>query len=109
MFFFLWIVFFSPCFSILDPRRVYEVFHVSLIRFVAELPIWMSNFESELIVHVFLMRIEMLKFLKKVVAGSGSVLKDLPYIINRPYASAWGSWMHHRGASKVRDRTLSPF
>lgn len=44
----------------------------------------------------------MFKFLKEVVAGSGSGLKDFPYTIGEPYASAWGSWMHHRGTSKVR-------
>jgi SCY1-like protein 1 len=44
----------------------------------------------------------MFKFLKEVVAGSGSGLKDFPYTIGEPYASAWGSWTHHRGTSKVR-------
>ncbi|GFP89379.1 probable inactive serine/threonine-protein kinase scy1 [Phtheirospermum japonicum] len=43
----------------------------------------------------------MLKFLKGVVGGSGAGLKDLPYNIGEPYSSAWGSWMHHRGTSKV--------
>jgi hypothetical protein len=43
----------------------------------------------------------MFKFLKEVVAGSGSGLKDFPYTIGEPYASAWGSWTHHRGTSKV--------
>jgi hypothetical protein len=48
----------------------------------------------------------MFKFLKDVVAGSGSGLKDFPYTIGEPHASAWGSWAHHRGASKVP--TLPP-
>lgn len=43
----------------------------------------------------------MFKFLKDVVAGSGSGLKDFPYTIGEPHASAWGSWAHHRGVSKV--------
>lgn len=43
----------------------------------------------------------MLKFLKGVVAGSGAGLKDLPYNIGEPYSSAWGSWVHYRGTSKV--------
>ncbi|KAE8668509.1 hypothetical protein F3Y22_tig00112305pilonHSYRG00211 [Hibiscus syriacus] len=42
----------------------------------------------------------MLKFLKGVVAGSGTGLKDLPYNIGDPYTSAWGSWSHFRGTSK---------
>lgn len=42
----------------------------------------------------------MLKFLKGVV-GSGGGIKDLPYNIGEPYSSAWGSWTHHRGTSKV--------
>lgn len=43
----------------------------------------------------------MFKFLKGVVAGSGTGLKDLPYNIGDPYPSAWGSWNHFRGTSKV--------
>lgn len=43
----------------------------------------------------------MFKFLKGVVAGSGTGLKDLPYNIGDPYPSAWGSWSHFRGTSKV--------
>ena len=43
----------------------------------------------------------MFKFLKGVVGGSGSGLKDLPYNIGDPYPSAWGSWTHFRGTSKV--------
>ncbi|KAH0854657.1 hypothetical protein HID58_057810, partial [Brassica napus] len=44
---------------------------------------------------------EMFKFLKGVVGGSGTGLKDLPYNIGDPYPSAWGSWNHFRGTSKV--------
>lgn len=44
----------------------------------------------------------MLKFLKGVVSGSGTGLKDLPYNIGEPYSSAWGSWVHYRGTSKVQ-------
>ncbi|CAD6229331.1 unnamed protein product [Miscanthus lutarioriparius] len=47
----------------------------------------------------------MFKFLKEVVAGSGSGLKDFPYTIGEPYASAWGSWTHHRG-SNPQDRHM---
>ncbi|KAJ8434402.1 hypothetical protein Cgig2_002604 [Carnegiea gigantea] len=43
----------------------------------------------------------MFKFLKGVVAGSGTGVKDLPYNIGEPYSSAWGSWTHNRGTSKV--------
>ena len=43
----------------------------------------------------------MFKFLKGVVAGSGTGPKDLPYNIGEPYSSAWGSWTHSRGTSKV--------
>jgi hypothetical protein len=50
----------------------------------------------------------MFKFLKEVVAGSGSGLKDFPYTIGEPYASAWGSWTHHRGTSKVCRPHLFP-
>ncbi|KAJ6884428.1 N-terminal kinase-like protein [Populus alba x Populus x berolinensis] len=45
----------------------------------------------------------MLRFLKGVVGGSGTGLKDLPYNIGDPYPSAWGSWTHHRGTSKDDD------
>ncbi|VAH81113.1 unnamed protein product [Triticum turgidum subsp. durum] len=50
----------------------------------------------------------MFKFLKDVVAGSGSGLKDFPYTIGEPHASAWGSWTHHRGASKVLHARVLP-
>lgn len=43
----------------------------------------------------------MFKFLKGVVAGSGTGVKDLPYNIGEPYSSAWGSWTHSHGTSKV--------
>lgn len=42
----------------------------------------------------------MLKFLKNVVGSAGGI-KDLPYVIGEPYSSAWGSWTHYRGTSKV--------
>ncbi|KAG2601581.1 probable inactive serine/threonine-protein kinase scy1 isoform X2 [Panicum virgatum] len=51
----------------------------------------------------------MFKFLKEVVAGSGSGLKDFPYSIGEPYASAWGSWTHHRGTSKDDGSPVSIF
>jgi SCY1-like protein 1 len=51
----------------------------------------------------------MFKFLKDVVAGSGSGLKDFPYIIGEPHASAWGSWAHHRGVSKDDGSPVSIF
>uniref|UniRef100_A0A0E0FV16 Protein kinase domain-containing protein n=1 Tax=Oryza nivara TaxID=4536 RepID=A0A0E0FV16_ORYNI len=51
----------------------------------------------------------MFKFLKEVVAGSGSGLKDFPYTIGEPYASAWGSWTHHRGTSKDDGSPVSIF
>ncbi|CAO1946403.1 unnamed protein product [Urochloa humidicola] len=51
----------------------------------------------------------MFKFLKEVVAGSGSALKDFPYTIGEPYASAWGSWTHHRGTSKDDGSPVSIF
>ncbi|RLM91881.1 putative inactive serine/threonine-protein kinase scy1 isoform X2 [Panicum miliaceum] len=51
----------------------------------------------------------MFKFLKEVVAGSGSGLKDFPYTIGEPYASAWGSWTHHRGISKDDGSPVSIF
>lgn len=44
---------------------------------------------------------KMFKFLKGVVAGSGTGVKDLPYNIGEPYSSAWGSWTHSHGTSKV--------
>ncbi|CAH9113069.1 unnamed protein product [Cuscuta europaea] len=51
----------------------------------------------------------MLKFLKGVVAGSGTGLKDLPYNIGEPYSSAWGSWVHYRGTSKDDGAPVSIF
>ncbi|XP_077214839.1 kinase family with ARM repeat domain-containing protein isoform X2 [Tasmannia lanceolata] len=51
----------------------------------------------------------MLKFLKGVVAGSGTGLKDLPYNIGEPYSSAWGSWTHSRGTSKDDGSLVSIF
>lgn len=52
----------------------------------------------------------MLKFLKGVVAGSGSGgLKELPYNIGEPYSSAWGSWIHYRGTSKDDGSSVSIF
>ncbi|CAL4960735.1 unnamed protein product [Urochloa decumbens] len=51
----------------------------------------------------------MFKFLKEVVAGSGSGLKDFPYTVGEPYASAWGSWTHHRGTSKDDGSPVSIF
>lgn len=51
----------------------------------------------------------MFKFLKEVVAGSGSGLKDFPYTIGEPYASAWGSWTHHHGTSKDDGSPVSIF
>ncbi|KAH7543440.1 hypothetical protein FEM48_Zijuj02G0184300 [Ziziphus jujuba var. spinosa] len=44
---------------------------------------------------------KMFKFLKGVVGGSGTGPKDLPYNIGEPYSSAWGSWTHCRGTSKI--------
>ena len=49
----------------------------------------------------------MFKFLKGVVGGSGTGIKDLPYNIGEPYSSAWGSWAHFRGTSKVLSLSLS--
>lgn len=49
----------------------------------------------------------MFKFLQSVVAGSGSGLKDLPYNIGEPYSSAWGSWIHSRGTSRVFNFAIS--
>ncbi|KAG5558158.1 hypothetical protein RHGRI_008171 [Rhododendron griersonianum] len=43
----------------------------------------------------------MLKFLMGVVAGYGSCQNNLPFNIGKPYSSAWGSWTHSRGTSKV--------
>ncbi|KAE9619080.1 putative protein kinase [Lupinus albus] len=51
----------------------------------------------------------MFKFLKEVVGGSGSGLKDLPYNISEPYPSAWGSWLHCRGTSKDDGSAVSIF
>ncbi|CAK7339992.1 unnamed protein product [Dovyalis caffra] len=51
----------------------------------------------------------MLRFLKGVVGGSGTGLKDLPYNIGDPYPSAWGSWTHHRGISKDDGSAVSIF
>lgn len=51
----------------------------------------------------------MLKFLKGVVSGSGTGLKDLPYNIGEPYSSAWGSWVHYRGTSKDDGAPVSIF
>ncbi|XP_022149841.1 probable inactive serine/threonine-protein kinase scy1 isoform X1 [Momordica charantia] len=51
----------------------------------------------------------MFKFLKGVVAGSGTGLKDLPYNIGDPYPSAWGSWTHFRGTSKDDGSPVSIF
>ncbi|CAL5195541.1 unnamed protein product [Lathyrus oleraceus] len=51
----------------------------------------------------------MFKFLKDVVGGSGTGIKDLPYNIGEPYHSAWGSWIHHRGTSKDDGSPVSIF
>ncbi|XP_020205165.1 probable inactive serine/threonine-protein kinase scy1 isoform X1 [Cajanus cajan] len=51
----------------------------------------------------------MFKFLKEVVGGSGTGLKDLPYNIGEPYSSAWGSWLHFRGTSKDDGSPVSIF
>uniref|UniRef100_A0A5B6ZKC4 Putative N-terminal kinase-like protein n=2 Tax=Davidia involucrata TaxID=16924 RepID=A0A5B6ZKC4_DAVIN len=51
----------------------------------------------------------MLKFLKGVVAGSGTGPKDLPYNIGEPYSSDWGSWIHYRGTSKDDGSSVSIF
>ncbi|XP_072954552.1 uncharacterized protein [Typha angustifolia] len=51
----------------------------------------------------------MFKFLKEVVSGSGSGIKDLPYNIGDPYSTAWGSWTHHRGTSKDDGSSVSIF
>ncbi|XP_018719669.2 probable inactive serine/threonine-protein kinase scy1 isoform X2 [Eucalyptus grandis] len=51
----------------------------------------------------------MLKFLKGVVGGSGTGVKDLPYNIGEPYSSAWGSWLHCRGTSKDDGSPVSIF
>ncbi|KAK6790058.1 hypothetical protein RDI58_013858 [Solanum bulbocastanum] len=51
----------------------------------------------------------MLNFLKGVVSGSGTGLKDLPYNIGEPYSSAWGSWIHYRGTSKDDGTPVSVF
>ncbi|KAG7020965.1 putative inactive serine/threonine-protein kinase scy1, partial [Cucurbita argyrosperma subsp. argyrosperma] len=52
---------------------------------------------------------KMFKFLKGVVGGSGSGLKDLPYNIGDPYPSAWGSWTHFRGTIKDDGSPVSIF
>ncbi|XP_078446566.1 kinase family with ARM repeat domain-containing protein isoform X2 [Wolffia australiana] len=51
----------------------------------------------------------MFKFLKGVVAGSGSGIKDLPYNVGEPYSTAWGSWTHFRGTSKDDGSPVSIF
>ncbi|RYQ91359.1 hypothetical protein Ahy_B09g097246 isoform B [Arachis hypogaea] len=51
----------------------------------------------------------MFKFLKEVVGGSGTGLKDLPYNIGEAYPSAWGSWVHHRGTNKDDGSPVSIF
>ncbi|XWS08382.1 hypothetical protein CRYUN_Cryun41cG0074900 [Craigia yunnanensis] len=51
----------------------------------------------------------MFKFLKEVVGGSGTRLKDLPYNIGDPYPSAWASWSHFRATSKDDGSPVSIF
>ncbi|KAF5475408.1 hypothetical protein F2P56_007214 [Juglans regia] len=51
----------------------------------------------------------MLKFLKGVVGGSSTGIKDLPYNIGDPYPSAWGSWTHFRATSKDDGSPVSIF
>ncbi|PWA60428.1 protein kinase-like domain, Armadillo-type fold protein [Artemisia annua] len=51
----------------------------------------------------------MFKFLKDVVAGSNTGVKDLPYNIGEPYSSAWGSWTHSKGTSKADGSPVSIF
>ncbi|GMJ14319.1 cytoplasmic tRNA export protein [Hibiscus trionum] len=51
----------------------------------------------------------MLNFLKGVVGGSGTGLKDLPYNIGDPYPSAWSSWSHFRGTSRDDGSPVSIF
>ncbi|KAG9145581.1 hypothetical protein Leryth_024527 [Lithospermum erythrorhizon] len=51
----------------------------------------------------------MFKFLKEVVGGSGTALKDLPYNIGDPYSSSWGSWIHYRATSKDNGAPVSIF
>ncbi|KAH0887205.1 hypothetical protein HID58_063301 [Brassica napus] len=51
----------------------------------------------------------MFNFLKGVVGGSGTGLKDLPYNVGDPYPSAWGSWIHYRGTSKDDGSQVSIF
>lgn len=51
----------------------------------------------------------MFKFLKGVVAGSGTGVKDLPYNIGEPYSCAWGSWTHSHGTSKEDGSPVSIF
>ncbi|KAI4370486.1 hypothetical protein MLD38_018837 [Melastoma candidum] len=51
----------------------------------------------------------MLKFLKGVVGGSGTGVKDLPYNLGEPYPSSWGSWLHYRGTSRDDGSPVSIF
>ncbi|XP_042450155.1 probable inactive serine/threonine-protein kinase scy1 isoform X1 [Zingiber officinale] len=51
----------------------------------------------------------MFKFLKGVVGGSGTGIKDLPYNIGESYPSSWGSWTHSRGTSKEDGSAVSIF
>ncbi|XP_010540261.1 PREDICTED: probable inactive serine/threonine-protein kinase scy1 [Tarenaya hassleriana] len=51
----------------------------------------------------------MFNFLKGVVGGSGTGLKDLPYNIGDPFPSSWGSWSHFRGTSKDDGSPVSIF
>ncbi|XP_074591153.1 uncharacterized protein LOC141847067 [Curcuma longa] len=51
----------------------------------------------------------MFKFLKGVVGGSGTGIKDLPYNIGESYPSSWGSWTHSRGNSKEDGSAVSIF
>ncbi|KAI4372883.1 hypothetical protein MLD38_011065 [Melastoma candidum] len=51
----------------------------------------------------------MLKFLKGVVGGSGTGVKDLPYNLGEPYHSSWGSWLHYRGTSRDDGSPVSIF
>ncbi|XP_044509401.1 probable inactive serine/threonine-protein kinase scy1 isoform X2 [Mangifera indica] len=51
----------------------------------------------------------MFKFLKGVVGGSGTGVKDLPYYIGDTYPSAWGSWTHFHGTAKDDGSPVSIF
>ncbi|KAL9232799.1 hypothetical protein vseg_007865 [Gypsophila vaccaria] len=51
----------------------------------------------------------MFKFLKGVVAGAGTGVKDLPYNVGESYTSSWGSWVHTRGTSKDDGSPVSIF